>query len=373
MSTETETPKAGSAVDPKLTDRFVLKAFVESCLVLEEGIAGVRDIDLGMMMGTGMIPGPFARADQRGLDDILAALETAEEEWGEHFAPPLILRRLVAQGRLGSKSGQGFYPYPSPDEGYETAVVKLDTRSDHAIVWLDNPPANSISPDIIAGLAKAFDAIEANESIRAMILTSPNPTLFCAGADIKAFTKMDEAGGKELLNTAHDLLRRWEKSRVMTIAAVNGLAFGGGCEIAMACDVRLAAFSATFGQPEVNLGIIPGFGGTQRLPRLVGESKALEMNTTGEAIGAEDAYEFGLVNRVVADHELFDTAVQWARKFAQQAPLALQQIKEVSFKGDLDAGIEAEKQGFGTVFASEDAREGIGAFLGKRTPQWKGR
>ena len=206
-----------------------------------------------------------------------------------------------------------------------------------------------------------------------MILASPNPALFCAGADIKAFTKMDEASGRELLDGAHDLLRSWERSRTMTIAAVNGLAFGGGCELAMACDVRLAGYSATFGQPEINLGIIPGFGGTQRLPRLVGPSKALEMNTTGEAVSAEDAYEHGLVNRVVADHELFDTAVQWARKFAGQAPLALELIKQVSHKGDLDEGIAAEKQGFGTAFASEDAREGIGAFLGKRTPEFKGK
>ena len=124
------TPETAPAVDAALADRFQLKAFVESCLVLEEGIAGVRDIDLGMMMGTGMIPGPFARADFRGLDDVLAALEKAEDEWGEHFEPPLILRRLVAQGRLGAKSGQGFYPYPQPDDGYENAAVKLDTRDE---------------------------------------------------------------------------------------------------------------------------------------------------------------------------------------------------------------------------------------------------
>ena len=115
--------------------------------MLEEGVAGVRDIDLGMMMGTGMVPGPFARADFRGLDDVLAALERAEDEWGEGFEPPLVLRRLVAQGRLGAKTGQGFYPYPQPDEGYEGAPVKLDTRGEVAIVWLDNPPANSLAPD----------------------------------------------------------------------------------------------------------------------------------------------------------------------------------------------------------------------------------
>jgi enoyl-CoA hydratase/carnithine racemase len=367
------TREASPAVDEALADRFQLKAFVESCLVLEEGIAGVRDIDLGMMMGTGMIPGPFARADFRGLDDVLAALEKAEDEWGEHFEPPLILRRLVAQGRLGAKSGQGFYPYPQPDEGYENAPVKLDTRGEYAIAWLDNPPANSISPDVIEGLGKAWAAIEANPDVKAMILASPNPALFSAGADIKAFTKMDEAAGRELLDGGHDLLRSWERSRTMTIAAVNGLAFGGGCELTMACDVRIAGYSATFGQPEINLGIIPGFGGTQRLPRLVGPSKALEMNTTGEAISAADAYEHGLVNRVVNDHELFDTAVQWARKFAGQAPLALELIKQASHKGDLDDGIAAEKEAFSTAFASEDAREGIGAFLGKRTPEFKGK
>ncbi len=134
------TPEATSAIDPKLADRFSLKAFVEACLVLEEGVAGVRDVDLGMMMGTGMVPGPFARADLRGLDEVLAALERAEQEWGEHFEPPVILRRLVAQGRLGAKAGQGFYPYPQPDEGEQTDTVKLETRDNVAIAWLANPP-----------------------------------------------------------------------------------------------------------------------------------------------------------------------------------------------------------------------------------------
>jgi len=365
MSTAEE-PK----LDAAIAERFQLKALVEACLVLEEGIAGVREIDLGLMLGTGMVPGPFARADFRGLDDVLAALERAETDWGEHFAPPLVLRRLVAQGRLGAKSGQGFYPYPQPEPGFEQAVVKLDRRGDVAILWLDNPPANSIAPAVIEALDTAWSEVE--DKAGAVIVASPNPTLFCAGADIKAFTTMDAAGGRELLDRMHALLRRMESSRTMTVAAVNGLALGGGCELAMACDVRLAAFSASFGQPEVNLGIIPGFGGTQRLPRLVGPAKALEMNTTGDPISAEEAYEFGLVNRVVADHELFDTALAWARKFAAQAPLALEQIKRVSHAGDLDEGIAAEKEAFATVFASEDAREGIGAFLGKRTPRFKG-
>jgi enoyl-CoA hydratase/3-hydroxyacyl-CoA dehydrogenase len=359
------------AIDPKLADRFSLKAFVEACLVLEEGVAGVRDVDLGMMMGTGMVPGPFARADLRGLDDVLAALERAEEDWGEHFEPPLILRRLVAQGRLGAKSGQGFYPYPQVEPGYETAPVKLDRRGDVAIAWLDNPPANSLAPAVIEALETLWAEVEG--SARAMIVASPNPALFCAGADIRAFTKMDEASGRDMLDRAHGLFRAWERSSTMTIAAVNGLALGGGCEIAMACDVRLAGFSASFGQPEVSLGIIPGFGGTQRLPRLVGPAKALEMNATGEPISASEAFEYGLVNRVLPDHELFDAAMSWGRKLARQAPVALGQIKAVSHAGDLDEGIEAEKTGFLRAFTSEDAREGISAFLEKRTPEFKGK
>ena len=197
--------------------------------------------------------------------------------------------------------------------------------------------------------------------------------LFCAGADIKAFTTMDAAGGRALLDQMHALLRTMERSSVVTIAAVNALALGGGCELAMACDFRIAAESAMFGQPEISLGIIPGFGGTQRLPRLVGEAKALEMNLIGDAIPAEEAYELGLATRVVPDHELLDTALGWARKVAEQAPLAIEEIKRVSAAGDLDEGIDAEKQAFLTVFGSEDAREGISAFLQKRPARFTGK
>ncbi len=141
---------------------------------------------------------------------------------------------------------------------------------------------------------------------------------------------MDETAGEQLINDTHALFKELGEGSIATIAAVNGLAFGGGCELSMACDVRIAARSALFGQPEIKLGIIPGFGGTQRLPRLIGANKALEMNLVGDPIRAEEAFEFGLVNRVVEDHELLDTALAWARKLAQQAPLALEQIKQVS-------------------------------------------
>jgi enoyl-CoA hydratase/3-hydroxyacyl-CoA dehydrogenase len=355
-----------------LVERFALKALVEACLVLEEGVAGTREIDLGMMAGAGIVPGPLARADLQGLDEALAALERAAAEWGEGFAPPLILRRLVAQGRLGLKSGQGFFAYARPDAGWDQGPVKLETRGDVALVWLDRPPANSISPEVVERLRAVWAEVEGRA--RAMVLLSGNPQVFCAGADIKAFTQMDEARGRELLEGAHALLRDWERSPVVTVAAVNALAYGGGCELAMGCDVRIAARSALFGQPEIDLGIIPGFGGTQRLPRLVGEGRALEMNLSGDPISADDALAAGLATAVVPDHELVDTALQWARGLGSKAPLAVRAIKRVGGAGgDLDAGLAAEREAFAEVFASEDAREGIGAFVEKRTARFRGR
>jgi enoyl-CoA hydratase / 3-hydroxyacyl-CoA dehydrogenase len=364
----------------ELVELLTLKTFVEACLVLEEGVATHRDIDFGMMAGAGLDPRrgllpPFMKADTEGLDTILERLENAQEKHGERFAPPTVLKRLVAQGRLGTKSGQGFYAYPqadSDDSAPPTQVVKLETRGDIAIAWLANGQMNSIAPAVIKDLGAVYEKVKASGA-RALVIASSNPFLFSAGADIKAFTQMDAAGGEQLLHEAHALLRELETGSIPVIAAVNGLAFGGGNELAMAADVRIAARSAVFGQPEIKLGIIPGFGGTQRLPRLVGENKALELNLVGDPIGAEEAYEFGLVNSVVVDHELFDTALAWARKLAEQAPLAVEQVKKVSANGDIDAGIEAEKIGFGKVFSSEDGKEGISAFLGKRKPQWQGK
>jgi enoyl-CoA hydratase / 3-hydroxyacyl-CoA dehydrogenase len=399
----------------ELVELLTLMTLREACLVLQEGVATHRDIDFGMMAGAGLDPRrglmpPFMKADAEGLDTVLERLENAAERHGERFTPPTILRRMVAQGRLGQKSGQGFYAYAQPDAEQPAAssstsdddakveVVKLQTSTGSspattggdglrcpegvAIAWLANGQMNAISPQVIEDLGKVWKQLEdANAQsdgrpVRALVIASSNPFLFSAGADIKAFTSMDGDAGppaQQLIHAAHALLRELGSKGIATIAAVNGLAFGGGCELAMACDVRIAARSAIFGQPEIKLGIIPGFGGTQRLPRLVGENKALEMNLVGDPIMAEEAFELGLVNRMVEDHELLDTALAWARKLASQAPIAVEQIKQVSSAGNLDEGIEAEKRGFATALSSADAKEGITAFLGKRAARFQGR
>ena len=250
----------------------------------------------------------------------------------------------------------------------------LETRGQVAIIWLNRPPANPLSPQVITEFGELWKHCNASDEIRSVVIASSNIFTFSAGADIKEFTKMDASGGAGLLDSGHAMLREMESSSTTTIAAVNSIAFGGGCELSMACDFRIAAESATFGQPEINLGIIPGFGGTQRLPRLVGEGKALEMNLTGDAISRRG----GLPRRPRARGRARPRAARHGAELGAQAGRTgrrsrSSRSRRVSHKGDLDEGIAAEKQGFATAFGSEDAKEGIGAFMQKRKANFKGK
>ena len=251
--------------------------------------------------------------------------------------------------------------------------MKLETRGDVAIAWLANGMMNAVSPDVVKDLGTVWEKVKSSGEIGAMVIASANPLVFSAGADIKAFTQMDEAGGEELIHSGHALLRDLGQNRVSTIAAVNSLAFGGGCEVSMACDFRIAAESAIFGQPEIKLGIIPGFGGTQRLPRLVGPHKALEMNLIGDAITAHDALEHGLVNRVVPDHELFDTALAWAPQARRTGAACRRGDQEgLATRATWTRASRPRSRASPTSFRRADGKEGISAFLGKRKAQWKG-
>src|SRR5580700_7387667 len=213
----------------ELVEQLSLKTFIEACLVLEEGVATHRDIDFGMMAGAGLDPRrglmpPFMRADSEGLDTVLERMESARERYGERFAPPTILRRLVAQGRLGQQSGQGFYAYPRPDADQPAEVIALETLGGAtrggdgpasagadgagegavAIAWLANGQMNSISPQAVEDLAAVWAKVR-DTGVRALVIASSNPFLFSAGADIKAFTTMDETAGRELLTGMHGL------------------------------------------------------------------------------------------------------------------------------------------------------------------------
>jgi enoyl-CoA hydratase / 3-hydroxyacyl-CoA dehydrogenase len=250
--------------------------------------------------------------------------------------------------------------------------VRLTMRGAVAVLRLDRPPANALSPEVVEALRARWDAVASSGSVRALIVASANPATFCAGADIKAFLAMDEAAAERFVERMHALLLDWARSPIVTIAAVAGVAYGGGCELAMAADLRVAAESARFAQPEIKLGLIPGFGGTQRLPRLIGAGRALELNLTGDPIDAAEAARLGLVGRVVPDAELDDAALSLAERLAQAPPIAIAELKRLAADAALEAGLAAERAAFARVFASDDAREGTGAFVEKRAPRFGG-
>lgn len=358
-----ELPEIDGALAGELALRSGMRALVEAVLIVEEGIGNAREVDLGMMMGAGIAPGPLAQADKLGLDNALMALESAQKQWGDGFAPPTLLRRLVAQGRTGRASGQGFFAYPQvefPEEG----GVALEKRGSVAIAWLKVKPVNPVGETLLTGLKAAHEAAEADPQIKSLVIASANNAIFSAGADLKAFAAIDDVG--EVLDATNAAFTALGSGRVTTIAAVNGMALGGGCELAMSANVRLAGESASFGLPEVTLGILPGFGGTQRLPRLVGKALAFEMITSGQSISAWRALEGGLVSEVLPDHELFDAAIALGEQLAGQAQGAIGLIKGVLEDPTLADGIVRERAAFIEAFGSPDGKEGVAAFLEKR-------
>ena len=234
---------------------------------------------------------------------------------------------------------------------------------------------NAMNARTFEELADLVAAIERDASIRALVLTGAGEKAFIAGADISAMAEMSPVAARQFAEGAHDILDRLERLPIPTIAAVNGYALGGGCEVTLACDLVYASERARFGQPEVNLGLIPGFGGTQWLARRVGVMRALEIVLTADQLDAQQAKAIGLVLDVLPAETLLAHARAQARKIAGKGPVAVAQAKRVLRRGaepDLATANELERQAFAALFGSEDAKEGMRAFLEKRPAQWRG-
>ena len=242
------------------------------------------------------------------------------------------------------------------------------------VVKINNPQAmNALNTTVLSELDAAFTAIEKDKEIKAVIITGEGRA-FVAGADISQMSTMNATEGKAFGEQGAAVFRKIEKLPIPVIAAVNGFALGGGCELAMACDIRIASAKAKFGQPEVGLGITPGFSGTQRLPRIVGLGIAKELIYTADIIDAGEAYRIGLANKVVEPEALMEEAMKMANKIASKAPIAVRYSKEAINTGiqtDIDSAIAIEANLFGLCFASEDQKEGMAAFLKKEAPQFK--
>jgi len=256
--------------------------------------------------------------------------------------------------------------------GYEHILLEVDPPI--ATVTLNRPKVlNALSPALIGEVSQALSELDVNPEIRAAVLTG-GPRVFAAGADIG-----DMAGQSAVDQLLRDQTGRWGPLagfKKPLIAAVNGYALGGGCEVALMCDLIIAGDSARFGQPEINLGIIPGAGGTQRWPRTVGKYVAMEVMLAGSPLSAQRAYELGIVNKVVPSERTIEIARRMAREIAAKPPLAVRMAKEAvlkAFEGPLSDGLIAERKSFYFLFATEDQKEGMHAFLEKRRGVFKGR
>lgn len=253
----------------------------------------------------------------------------------------------------------------------------FEPQDDVAVITINRPDKlNALNVAVIDALGEAVDRVRASTEIRAAVLTGAGPKAFVAGADISEFQDLHGATARKFSQKGSGIFRSIERSPKPWIAAVNGFALGGGCELAMACPIRVASENAKFGQPEVKLGIPPGYGGTVRLARLIGKGRALELLTTGAMIGADEAHRVGLVNHVYPADQLVAEAIKLARAITANAPLAVAACLELANTQDgmqLDDALALESALFGTLFDTEDAREGAAAFLEKRAPRWQGK
>lgn len=250
-------------------------------------------------------------------------------------------------------------------------------KKDHVLLITINRPRalNAINKETIAELQKVFSFHWSDDSVYCVVITGAGDKSFVAGADIPELADLDVRAGNDLSARGLYLMKTIQNFPKPVIAAVNGFALGGGCELAMACDIRLASDKAKLGQPEVSLGIIPGYGGTQRLPRLVGRGKAMQLILTGEMIGAEEAHRIGLVDEVYPHDELLEKAMEMANTIASKGPIAIQLAKECVHRGlevTLTVGCDLEKANFGQCCGTGDKNEGMEAFMEKRPPKFQG-
>jgi enoyl-CoA hydratase/carnithine racemase len=258
--------------------------------------------------------------------------------------------------------------------------VKVEQDGRVAIVTLDHPPVNALSARLLEELEEAYDELDRSDETRAIVIRGEGEKAFVAGADITEFPAMreaiEEAAVSGSVRGVQKLALRMDSGSTPIVAAIHGYCLGGGLELAMACDIRIAAEDAQLGQPEIKLGLIPGGGGTQRLPRLVGHGRALYLNLTGDPISGSQAYDWGLVEKAVPREGLMEAALEVARTLSERSPFAMGVIKELAAETrdlPLSQGLRREAQGFIRCIGSADGAEGVVAFLEKRKPEFTGK
>ncbi len=363
--------ESGQALDPLLVFAPAINA---AAWLLRNGVCTREDLDKSVKLGLGFPDGVLQMADRWGIDRVVEALRAKEKSSGQFYTPDPLLVEMATAGRFGTKSGKGFYDYSASEAKMEEITVKITPPL--AWIVLNRPHRlNTITQKLVQELVLALRSLEADASVKVVIIRGEGERAFSAGADLTSFDVSSPA-------KIFDFARGWfeafsvaERLNKPVVAAINGIAFGGGCELALACDFRLASEDAQIGLTETRLGLIPGAGGTQRLARIVGLPKAKEMVLFGQRLTAEEALKVGLVNRVFKKQDFESGVTEFASKLAKQPPQSLKFAKQalnMSTQVPTDLGQLFEASGFGLLFSTQDANEGISAMLEKREPEFKG-
>lgn len=363
--------EAGQRFDPM---PFYALMTNQAAWLIENGVSTADQIDLACQLGLNFPEGILRRADRIGLDKIVRTLdELYAKHKAERYQATALLRQMVQAGKTGAAAGEGFYQYKKEYKEHKTIKVEIDKNTHVAWVTLNRPQRlNAINAEMRQELPKALQELGDDPDVRVIVLRGEGGKAFSAGADITEFTQGKPYQFLEL----GEFFRAPELCPKPVIAAIDGFALGGGLELALACDFRLASKRSEVGQPEIHLGLIPGGGGTQRLLRLVGPARAKELCMLGERISAEQAAQWGLIDHVY-ENETFEQEVKaFAEKLASRAPIAVRFTKQIINAGadcSLDAALLLEREAFALLFTTEDMAEGVNAFLSKKKPEFKGR
>jgi enoyl-CoA hydratase/3-hydroxyacyl-CoA dehydrogenase len=341
--------------------------------LIQNDVADADAIDEAVMLGAGFPNGPARMADDAGLATLVETLDDLHEETGEErYETVDYLRELAESG--------GTFHGSDDDEAEETMefdTIRVEYEGRVGQIVLDRPHRmNTISADLLNDLDSAVDALADDDEVRAILVTGEGEKAFSAGADVQSMAAggADPIAAVELSRKGQETFGKLETCDMLVVAGIDGYCLGGGMELSMCADLRIASERSQLGQPEHNLGLLPGWGGTQRLPNIVGEGRAKEIIYTADRYSAEEMADYGFVNEVVGNDELQAEAMAMAQKLAGGPPIAQRYTKRAMLAGrhDTDAGLEIEAQAFGALYNTDDLMEGITAFIGDRDPEFEG-
>ncbi|WP_254830035.1 3-hydroxyacyl-CoA dehydrogenase/enoyl-CoA hydratase family protein [Haloglomus salinum] len=364
-------PGDGEGVD---TLRIEARIINRAAYLVREEVATPEAIDTGMRLGTGFPEGPCRRADKIGLDVVLEKLQDLHEEYGaERYEPDPWLVEKVEAGETGEDAGSGFFDYGGGEDGTRDYTTINHELHDNGLleIELDRPARmNALNDDLMQETVHLLNNVDVDE-VRAVTFEGAGDRAFSAGADITGFSGIapHEVEVTEFFQTVNDFPRP-------TLAKIDGFCLGGGHELALACDLRVATEDSEFGFPEIDLGLIPGGGGTQRAMRMLPEARAKELVFRGNRISAERAHKWGLINCAVDSEDFEEICEEFVDDLVNGPPIALKKAKQVMNKGadeNMEAGLEMESQAFGLLLTTDDMEEGAMAFMGDREPEFEGK